>query len=155
MILYLDSSALVKRYIAEPGSDEVLRQIEAAEVVGTSAISLAEVSAALAKAVRLGTVPREVGESAYRVFRREWPDMVRLPVNEVALERAASLVWTLGLRGYDAVQIAAAVSWQETVEAQISFATFDRQLWTASSAARLASFPDDLPALLDSWKLTG
>lgn len=154
MILYLDSSALVKRYITEPGSAEVFRQIEKAEVVGTSAISLAEVSAAFAKAVRLSFVPREVGESAYQAFRREWPDLVRLPVNEAALDRAADLVWTLGLRGYDAVQLAAAVSWQEALEAQISFSTFDRHLWTASSGVSLKPCPDDLPTLLDSWKET-
>ena len=155
MILYLDSSALVKRYVTEPGSDEVLRQIEGAEVVGTSAISLTEVAAALAKAVRLSLLPREVGELAYQVFRREWPDLVRLPVSEAALERAAALTWTSGLRGYDAVQLAAAVIWQEAVEEPVSFSTFDRQLWAASGAAGLTPCPADLPTLLDSWKLAG
>jgi len=155
MILYLDSSALVKRYITEPGSDEVFRQIEEAEVIGTSAISLAEVAAALAKAVRLNLLQREVGESAHQAFRREWPDLIRLPVNETALERAADLTWSLGLRGYDAVQLAAAVAWKEALEAQVSFSTFDRHLWTASGAAGLTPCPDDLPALLESWKSAG
>lgn len=155
MILYLDSSALVKRYITELGSDEVLRQIEGAEVVGTSAISLTEVASALAKAVRLSLLPREEGEAAHQVFRREWPDLIRLPVNETALERAADLTWTLGLRGYDAVQLAAAVAWQEALEEQVSFSTFDRHLWAASGAAGLSPYPDDLPALLDSWKPAG
>ena len=42
MILYLDASALVKRYIAEPGTPELAEAIAAAEVVGTSIISRAE-----------------------------------------------------------------------------------------------------------------
>ena len=52
MILYLDASALVKRYVAEPGSVEVNEAISRAEVTGTALISRAEVAAALAKAVR-------------------------------------------------------------------------------------------------------
>ena len=52
MILYLDASALVKRYVAEPGSAEVSEAISRAEAIGTALISRAEVAAALAKAVR-------------------------------------------------------------------------------------------------------
>ena len=47
MILYLDASALVKRYVAEPGSTEVNDAIATAEVIGTAIISRAEVAAAL------------------------------------------------------------------------------------------------------------
>jgi len=39
MIAYLDTSALVKRYIAETGSQEVAALITQAEQVGTSIVS--------------------------------------------------------------------------------------------------------------------
>jgi predicted nucleic acid-binding protein len=55
MIPYLDASALVKRYVQEPGSEEVSRLIARARVVGTSAITRVEVTAALARAG--GSVP--------------------------------------------------------------------------------------------------
>ncbi len=54
MILYLDSSALVKRYIAERGSKNTAELTARAELVATSLISRAEVAAAFAKAVRIG-----------------------------------------------------------------------------------------------------
>jgi len=155
MILFLDASALVKRYISEPGTEELLWWVEQAEAVGTATISRAEVAAALAKAARFGLLGREEALSADRAFRQEWPDFVRLPVSEAVLERAADLAWDQGLRGYDAVQLAAAVSWQDILESQVSFATFDRHLWTASSRVGLAALPEDLPALLDSWKEPG
>ena len=50
MILYLDASALVKRYVAELGSPEVSAAISQAQVTGTVLLSRAEVEAALAKA---------------------------------------------------------------------------------------------------------
>ncbi len=59
MILYLDASALVKRYVAEAGSAEVDALIGDANVIGTSVISRAEVSAALAKAVGVGWLLRD------------------------------------------------------------------------------------------------
>jgi len=74
MIVYLDASALVKRYVAEVGSVEVDRLIAEAESVGTAVISRAEVAAALAKAARLGLLPRDEAEAALQVFRAQWPD---------------------------------------------------------------------------------
>ncbi|HKH47456.1 MAG TPA: hypothetical protein VKM72_22595 [Thermoanaerobaculia bacterium] len=41
MILYLDASALVKRYVSEPGTDEILRWIGAAKAIGTATASAA------------------------------------------------------------------------------------------------------------------
>ena len=155
MILYLDASALVKRYVSEPGTDEVLQAIGEAEAAGTATISRAEMAAALAKAARSGALSREEALLAHQTFRQEWPDLIRLPVSEGVLDRAADLAWDQGLRGYDAVQLAAAVSWRDALETPVRFATFDRQLWTAASQVRLAAFPDDLPALLDSWKQLG
>ena len=58
MILYLDASALVKRYIAEAGSAEVNRLIAQSDIVGTGIVSRAEVVAAFAKAVRVRLLPR-------------------------------------------------------------------------------------------------
>ena len=52
MILYLDTSALVKQFIAEVDSRAVDQLAAAAKIVGTSIISRAEVAAALAKTVR-------------------------------------------------------------------------------------------------------
>ena len=40
MILYLDASALVKRYVAELGSTEVNEAIAGAEVIGTAIVNL-------------------------------------------------------------------------------------------------------------------
>ncbi len=54
MIAYLDSSALVKRYVEEPGSREVAGLIEQAALAGTAVITLVEVAAALFWSEMLG-----------------------------------------------------------------------------------------------------
>ena len=73
MILYLDASALVKRYVAELGSAEVNAAISQAQATGTVLLSRAEVEAALAKAVRVHALTQEEALASLQVFRNEWP----------------------------------------------------------------------------------
>ena len=145
MIAYLDASALVKRYIIERGSRETIALTAESEMTATSIVSRAEVAAALAKAVRAGLVKNEVARNAQRRFTGDWPDLVRVPVTEALVERADGLAWEHGLRGYDAVQLASALTWQETVGEEIVLAAFDQQLWEAARRTGLKAWPDQLP----------
>ena len=146
MILYLDASALVKRYVKEHGSQEVIALTAAAGAVATSLVSRAEVAAALTRAVRLGVLNEDGGRRVERRFSREWPDLVRIPVNEALVSRAETLAWDHGLPGYDAIQLAAALTWQDSVGQDVVFATFDRQLWDAASRAGVQAWPEELTA---------
>jgi len=148
MIVYLDASALVKRYVAEVGSAEVDRLIIDADAVGTPVISRAEVAGALAKAARVGTLSRDEAEAALQVFRAQWADLVRLQMTEVVLAQAGRLAWELGLRGYDAVHLAVARFWQSSLGEPVTLATFDRQLWQAGAATGLVTWPEDLGPFL-------
>jgi predicted nucleic acid-binding protein len=132
MIPYLDASALVKRYVQEPGSEEVSRMIARARVVGTSAITRVEVTAALARA-------------ALTAFQGEWESLVRVELTEVLLGRAAQVAWERGLRGYDAVHLASALFWQEMLGESVTLVTYDRELWEAAGHAGLGVFPPEKP----------
>ena len=83
MIVYLDASALVKRYVAERGSRETRELSARADIVATSLITRAEVAAALAKAVRLGIVEPDSGRKAQRAFASQWPDIAKVPVTRL------------------------------------------------------------------------
>jgi predicted nucleic acid-binding protein len=152
MILYLDASALVKRYVAEPGSPEVSEAIAGADVVGTGIISRAEVAAALAKSVRMRVLPPDDALTSLRTFRNEWLDLVRVHVTELVITRADTLAWEHHLRGYDAVHLAAALIWQEAMGAPVTMATFDQQLWTVAERVSLVPYPSNLLRLLETWK---
>jgi len=155
VILYLDASALVKRYVAEPGSTEVGDAISSADVVGTALISRPEVAAALARAARVKALTQEEASACLQVFRQEWPDLIRVRVTEIVVAHADALAWEHGLRGYDTVHLAAASLWQDGLGEQVTFSTFDRRLWEAARRVGLAPHPADLPALLKAWKQVG
>jgi uncharacterized protein len=146
VIAYLDASALVKRYVVERGSRETAALTEEAEMIATSVVSRAEVAAALVKAVRVSVVSHALARTAQRSFAGDWPDLVRVPVTEALVERAEALAWGHGLRGYDAVQLASALAWQESVGVKIVLATFDRQLWEAAANAGIQAWPEKLSA---------
>ncbi|MGE5242990.1 MAG: type II toxin-antitoxin system VapC family toxin [Betaproteobacteria bacterium] len=144
MIAYLDASALVKRYVVERRSRETMAFIADAEIAATSIVSRAEVSAALARAARTKLVTLDTARKAQRAFAADWPDLARVPVTEALSERAEALAWEFGLRGYDTVQLASALTWQDSVGADVVIATFDAELWTAASMAGLKAWPDNL-----------
>jgi len=145
MIVYLDASALVKRYIAEAHSDEVRELIASAEAVGTATISRAEVSAAFARAARMALVTPDEAAAALRALDADWENLIRVQVTEALVRRAAALAWEQALRGYDAVHLSAALIWRETLSEPVSVATFDRQLWHGAKVSGLGAWPAVAP----------
>lgn len=144
MILYLDTSAIVKRYIREHGTPEVEVAVQRASFISSAFITRVEVAAAFAKAVRTKLLDHETALQNLETFRQDWRDYERLEVSEMVVARADSLAWQHGLRGYDAVQLAAALIWQETLESAVTFATYDKNLWTAARQVGLEPFPPKL-----------
>ena len=144
-VIYLDASALVKRYVKETGTEEVQRLLKGAAVIGTAAITRVEVAAALAKAVRMGVLSGDEALEALGSFRDDWRSFERLQVTETVLSRAADLAWERNLRAYHAAHLAAALIWQELLGEPVIMATFDRELWEASRASGLDVWPEEIP----------
>jgi len=150
MILYLDTSAYVKQYFQEAGSIEVGEVIDKSFLVGTSLMTRAEMAAAFAKYARMGILPRTEAEQKYLQFQADCSQLffVELTLDVVTL--AGDLAWEHGLRGYDAVHLASALTWRRLMREPIILATFDRKLWLAASAVGLVPFPADLNPFLSS-----
>ena len=152
MILYLDSSALVKRYVAEIGSQEVAQAMTQAQVSGTVVMARAEMAAAFAKAVRMAALTEEEAKTCLDQFRRDWPHLVRTRVTEATVARADQFAWQYHLRGYDAVHLAAAVLWQEILGELVTMATFDLKLWQVATQVGILTYPADLPVQIKQQK---
>ena len=140
-MLYLDTSALVKRYVEETRSAEVRDCISQHESVATVTISRAESAATFARAVRRGSLTEEAARSSHKQFVREWKNYLRIRVTESLVARADDVAWTFRLRGYDAVHLAAALEWHDRIAEPITLATFDQDLWRAAGEAGLDRFP--------------
>lgn len=143
MIVYLDASALVKRYLQGVERGEVETLIRQARIVGTALLSRAEVVAALAKAARMQVVKPDDAAQAVKEFRTDWPALFRLRLDETIMAEADSLAWTYGLRGFDAVHLATARAWRDALAEAIVFATYDKHLGQAAQLIGLDAWPPE------------
>ncbi len=144
LIIYLDTSALLKQYIGEEGAEQVKQLILRAGGVGSVAITHAEIASAMARSVRNGNISPEEGQKAWAEFLRDWPYLAQQKISTHLVERAASLAGKYRLRGYDSIHLAAAMLWQEALAAPVTLATFDRELWLAAHEAGLEVWPEGL-----------
>lgn len=116
--------------------------VENAGSVGSASLTKVEMAAALEKTVRQGWIKRKIALQAWQDFLDQWSSFTRLNISSGTIERASKLAWEYSLGGYDAIPLACAILWQETLETQITMATFDRDLWRASKKAGLAAWPE-------------
>ncbi len=145
MIAYLDSSALVKCYAMEAGSLDTIDLIGQADMVVTSAVTRVEVASGLARAVRMGSLSARGAHAAYADFAGEVEAIIQVPLTDAIVTRAQGLVWEHGLRGYDAIQIASALAWQQRIGSRVTLATFDARLAQAAGESGIVIWPAQPP----------
>lgn len=110
---YLDTSAMVKRYAREQGTAWVVG-IARDHDLYTCRITGPELIAALTRKVRTGGMAADDAARAGRAFRRHWQRRYSIvEVAEALTDRAMDLAAAHGLRGYDAVHLAAALTLDE------------------------------------------
>jgi len=142
---FLDSSALVKRYVSEVGSKWVVSVLKpsAGNVIYISRIACVEVAAALARK-RKGLLLSQVDCDAAikRFLRHSTLRYQQLNVGSNTITRAIDVAQKHQLRGYDAVQLASALEVHEerlSVGAPgVIFVSADDELNQAVAAESLA-----------------
>ncbi len=141
MIVYADTSALVKLFVEEENSAQTRGMLQQAQAMGTGLLTRAELGAALARGARLGYLSIAESQVARRRLDVVWRTWIHIAVDESLVSRAEALAWEHGLRGYDAVHLACALAWQEGIGASVVLATFDQELWQAARHAGLGFWP--------------
>ena len=137
MILYLDTSAFLKMFLQEEGSDALDRIWEASHEKATSRLTYPEARAGLAYADRAGRLQPGEHSRAKRELARRWAELHVLEVTPSVAETAGQLAEQHALRGSDAVHLASA----KTLVEGFVLATWDRALRRAASAMGLGIAP--------------
>lgn len=129
MTLYLDTSSLVKLYVAEPHSDAVRTLVDDATVVATSSIAYTETRAALARRHRARGLRPAAFASARKAFELDWPKYFTVDVTSVLCREAGEFAERYRLRAYDSVHLAAfAEVAREAGVRDTRFSSFDEAL---------------------------
>lgn len=143
MILYLDTSALVKRYFYEPYSDDVISRWKSATQIVTSFVAYAETMASMYRKKResalADTLIRKIADS----FHHDWESFIRVEVNYKLNGYIDRVVEKYPLRGFDAIHLASAIVIHERLSEDFVFVCFDERLTGAAQLEGLETFPPE------------
>jgi uncharacterized protein len=104
LTLIRDTSALLRRYVDEVGTPEVLRAMEADSDWVASAVAESETELALCRLLREADAFQEVRGR----FRADWARFHVVPVDPECLSLASQIGCAHGIRTLDAIHLAAA-----------------------------------------------
>ena len=142
---YFDSSAVVKRYVLEPGSGWVRRLWnEHSGAILISWLAVPESAAAFAVCRRVGKLTSREARLAYRQLEYDLAEQFfrLVPLTLDIARLAADLTQRYALKGYDAVQVATALTVAQqlrTLDEDLVFVSGDRQTLKAAQKEGLST----------------
>jgi predicted nucleic acid-binding protein len=126
MKLFLDTSALLKLYNNEVGSDEmeVLFSSNKIEKIYLSSLTILELESAIRKKMRMNELTEDETNAISRFFSEDYSKFTWVEINEKVLKRALSLLkkyGTEGLRTLDAIQLSSAIEVKNDVDLNVTY----------------------------------
>lgn len=137
MILYLDTSALVKLYVEEEGSPAVASAVQAADVVATSRVAYVETKAGMARKHRQGDLSQRDYARLIKEFDLDWEGYFIMEVSADVAKLGGELTGRHPLRGFDAIHLASALLLKTRTNLRVVFSCFDETLKVAAQAEGL------------------
>lgn len=137
MIHFLDSSALVKRYVEEDGSAVIAQLFRGRKLLAVSRLAEVEVPLALARRARKGDLSEQVARAHGESVLADLKGLRVVELRQRTLERARALGWDHGLRAYDALQLASASRLKTETGMSLT-------LWSADEALNAAARAEGL-----------
>ncbi len=136
--IYLDSSALVKLFVPEIGSDDLNRPLAGLTDVIVSDLALTEMASALGRRLREDRLTREDAQRLYREASRLHASAHHAELTPPIHRRAERLMLSLGvpLRALDALHLATALDAEAA-----TIVTFDPRLRDAAGSQGLFVAP--------------
>ncbi len=141
MLLFCDTSALIKLLIDEPDSTQIHEATKRAELIAACRITWAEAMAAMARRQRDDPTSADDIEQARQRLIKLWSSFTIVEVSQQLVEAAGRFADGFALRGYDSVQLAAAHKLHITSEQSVTFACHDRRLNQAAQLLQLEVLP--------------
>lgn len=136
MIRYFDSSAWAKRYLFEPGTDEVMRFVQQASVA-TSRLTVVETASGIARRLREGGITVTESERMLAGLESDAAGILLIEVDGYVCRIAVEVLRRHALRAGDAVQLASALHLLRRLAREVEFICFDQRLNAAARSEGL------------------
>lgn len=133
MILFFDTSALMKAYAKEEHSEQVRRLMKETNSSFVSLITWAEMCAAFGLKERTQQITSTEVAAGLERLNKEWTNFGQIGVDSELMINAGKLALRFGLRAYDSVQLASAQRVHKQLGSNLTFCCFDKQLNAAAT----------------------
>ncbi len=128
MIIYLDTSDLVKLYAEEIGSERIRDIVHNATVISTSKIAYAEARAAFARKQKDDGFPIRALQKMVEDFNRDWEDYFIIEITDGLIKFAGDIAQKHLLRGFDSIHLASAINLKNKIRTNVYFSSNDTKL---------------------------
>lgn len=132
-MIYLDTSALVKKYVIEEGTGEVRALLKNEDTIITSKLTYAEVCASFARKLREGNLEKVSYNKAWESFLNDWEVFTLVEIREEIFPLIHKLTQTHPLRGADAVHLSSALWVGNEIGQSLRFVASDILLLRAAA----------------------
>jgi len=136
-MIYIDSSALVKRYTEEAGTDFVKSILMTDGLITTSKLTYPEILSALMRKVRAGEIERKRLDDIVDRFEKDWDHVLVLEFHNDLLPIVKTLIEKHPLKAADAIHLSSALWLKLSSKADVTFVASDSNLLKAAGAEKL------------------
>ncbi|KXK30164.1 MAG: hypothetical protein UZ01_01637 [Candidatus Brocadia sinica] len=137
-MIYLDTSALVKKYVAEEGSENLVTIMQSS-VIATSRPTYPEILSTFVRRFRVGDITNNKLKEMLKDFESDWDCFTILDIHEELLPIIKHLIEKHYLRGADSIHLSSALWLKDTINDEVAFVASDINLLNAASSENLNS----------------
>lgn len=128
MILYCDTSALIKRYVEEEGTDSIDSLWASSLAIATSVVAFAETLSTFNRKLREGVLSEREYAATLKAFKNDFESFILASVTPLLNAEIERLVRLYPLRGFDAIHLSSALMIKNSSSIPVHFACFDKPL---------------------------
>jgi len=134
---YFDTSALIKAFLVEVGTDTAQQFLLRGGVAATATITYAEMYSGFARKMREGGLSRKHYDDVCGAFESYWSACLQVELTKGILTRARDLMQRHPLRAFDAIHLASALNLKQDLGESLTIIAADERLLQAAEAEHI------------------
>jgi predicted nucleic acid-binding protein len=135
---YFDTSAFIKAFLIEAGTDNVQHLLLHDGIPATATITYTEMYSGFSRTRREGGLTAIQYETICKEFESFWPSSLQISLTLSVLTLSRDLITRHPLRAFDAIHLASALHIQEELKEPMRIIAADGRLLQAAAAEQLA-----------------
>ena len=136
---YFDTSALIKAFLVERGTDKATRMLLHDGLAVTATITYAEMHSGFSRKRREGGLSAKQYDSVCEEFESYWQSCLRIELTSDILTVARDLIKRHPLRAFDAIHLGSALRLKKEMAEPMTLIAADDRLLQAAQAEELVS----------------